>query len=245
MQNVFIKLIFPLFRIGAGRRLLLPLLLVGLQRLCWADVQVTGKELEFYAAPEYNRAFYFCWDVQAELSVMLNNRYVIRGGLAAGFTGNVFDMKSFAEGEAALFKRVPLYLSFAYKFNGLPEYESYSHSIPLLASLKWERAGVSLGPTFRFSSFFGGTPVFEPILSFSVYVFLVKNNFLKCALKCANFDDFSSGNFGSYFLNLSGVIRLGRKFSLVNEIEVHQSGSAALTSGFYGIVYRGGAAFSW
>ena len=224
---------------------LLLILFVVLQNLYGADIQITGKDLESHFTPEYNRAYYFCWDISTIGSITLNNRYNIKTGLALGTAGSTFDIKLFTAGEAVLSSRIPIYLSLAYKYNGLPEYEYHNHSIPLIASLEWKWAGFSLGYNFRLLSFFGEPPVFEPVLLLSVYVFFIDNDFLRLGLKAANYDDFTSDNFGAYFLNLNSVIRLNKKISIINEIEIHQSGSSTLTSTFYRLVYRGGVALLW
>jgi hypothetical protein len=221
------------------------ILLMVFQKLYGLDAQITGKELGFYFTPEYNRAFNFCWDISAAGSIELNNRYSVNGGLAIGTTGSSFDIDLFAGGETFFYAGIPVYFSLAYKYNGLVEYENHTHSIPLLVSLKLRRAGVSLGPTFRLTSFFGGPPLFEPVLSISAYVFFIDNGFLRLGLKAANFDNFTSGNFGAYFFNLNSVARLNKKLSLVNEIEIRQSGSVTLASNFYAFVFRGGVEFSW
>ena len=215
------------------------------QKLHGMDVQFTGKELGFYFTPEYNRTFNFCWDISAVGILGLNNRYTIKSGLALGAAGSNFTVKGFVGGEVAPFISIPITFGLNYKYNSLPGYEYHGHAIMLLASLKGQRAGFSLGHSFRFNSFFGEPPVFEPAWSLSVYVLLVNNERLRLGLKASNFDDFSFGNMGAYFLNLNSVIRLNEKISLVNEIEIHQSGGIDLASNFYGIVYRGGAVFSW
>jgi hypothetical protein len=227
------------------KKSLLLILFVTLQKLYGADIQITDKNLEAYFTPEYNRAYYFCWDISTVSAVNLNNRHTIKTGLAMGAAGSAFDIKMFTSGETALNTRIPLYFSLTYKYNSLPEYEYHHHSMPLMASLKWKWAGFSLGCNFRLSSFSGEPPIFEPIPSASVYVFFINNDFLRLGLKSANFTDFTSGNLGAYFLNLNSVIRLNEKISLINEIEIRQSGSIALASNFYGLIYRGGAAFIW
>ena len=224
---------------------LLLILFVVLQNLHGADIQITDKELVSHFTPEYNRAYYFCWDISTTGSLTLNNQYTIKTGLALGAAGSAFDIKMFTAGEAALPTRIPLYLSLAYKYNGLPEYEYHNHSIPLITSLKWKWAGFSLGYNFRFISFLREPPIFEPVVLISVYAFIINNDSLRIGLKAANFSDFTSYNFGAYFLNLNSVIRLNKKISLINEIEIHQSGSSTLASTFYGLIYRGGVALLW
>ena len=227
------------------KKSLLLILFVVLQKLHGADMQITGKNLEVYLTPEYNRAFYFCWDISTIGSVNLNNRHTIKTGLALGAVGSTFDLKFFTSGETAPFAPIPIYFGLAYKYNGLPEYEYHDHSIPLMTSMKWKWVGFSLGYNFRLTSFLGEPSIFEPVLLASFYAFFINNDFLQIGLKSANYNDFTSGNLGAYFLNLNSVIRLNKKISLINEIEIHQSGSITLASNFYGLVYRGGAAFIW
>ena len=228
-----------------NRLIFLVVLLLVIQKLHGADIQITGKELGVYVTPEFNRAFLFCWDIAAVGALTLNNQYTIRSGLALGTAGINFDIKTFAGGEAAPFAAVPVSFGLDYRYNGLPKFENHTHSILLLASYKTKWAGISLGHDFRFTSFFGETAIFEPNFACSVYVFFINNESLQLGLKASNFDDFTCGNIGAYFLNLNSLIRLNEKISIVNEIELHQSGSIALASNFYGIVYRGGALFSW
>jgi len=209
------------------------------------DLHITGKELGFFYSPEYNRTFNFCWDISTAGIVKLNDRHTIKAGLAIGFVGTIFEIKGFAGGEAALPVNVPLYVGFAYNYNGLPEYENQTHSIPLLFSYKGKRVGAVLGITSRFSSFLDESPVFESIFSASVYVVFIKTDILQFKIEAANFNDFSYGNLGAYFLKLNNITKLSRRLSLINEFELHQSGSIALTSNFYGAAYHGGVMFSW
>ena len=228
------------------KKYFLPLFLfVTVQNLFSAAPEITDRELVFYFSPEYNRAFNFCWDISAISALTLNNRYTVRGGLAPGMVGNTPFLKGFAGGEAALPFNIPLHIGLNYNYNSLPEYENHIHSLPLLASLKWDRAGGSLGVNFRFTSFQSGPPAFEPVLTVLVYVNIINSDSVRLGLKIANFDDFFYGNFGSYFLNFNSTVRLNEKLSLINEIDIRQSGSIALAANFYGFVYRGGVVFSW
>ena len=227
------------------RKAFLFIFLMVLQKLSGLEVQITAKDLGFYFTPEYSRSLDFCWDISAIGSLELNNRHVIKSGLAMGTTGRVFDIDFFASGETFFNIGIPIYVSLAYKYNGIPGYGNHAHSIPLLISLKWQRAGFSVGPTFRLTSFFGEPVIFESVISISVYVIFIDNDFMRLGLKVANFNDFTNGNFSALFLNLNSVMRLGKRLSLVNEIEIRQSGLDGLTSSFYGFVYRGGVGFSW
>jgi hypothetical protein len=228
------------------RTFFLVVFLVVVRNLYGEDLQISDREADFCFAPEYNRAFKFCWDISALGRIKLNGRHTIKAGIAMGAVGTVFEIKGFAGGEAALPVGIPLYIGLSYNYNGLPEYDHHVHSLPLLVSFKAKRVIVAAGMNFRFTSFFGGEPpVFEPIIAASIYVAVIDTDFLRLGLKVANFNDFTYGNLGSYFLNLSSVVFLKENLSLINEIELHQSGSIALALNFYGILYRGGVTISW
>jgi hypothetical protein len=209
------------------------------------DFKITGREIGVFYSPEYNRAFNFCWDLSTVGSVKLNDSYAIKAGLAMGSVGTVFEIKAFTGGEMALPVSIPLYVGLFYNYNGLPDYESHAHSIPLLFSIKGKRAGAALGINPRFSSFFGEPPVFEPILCVSLYLFLYKTDTLQFKFEVSNFNDFTYKNFGAYFFKLNNIIGLSKQLSLINEIELHQSGNIILVTNFYGVTYHGGVIFLW
>jgi hypothetical protein len=204
-----------------------------------------GVEIDLCFAPEYNRAFRFCWDISALGRIKLNGQHTIKTGFAMGAVGTVFEMKAFAGGEAALPVGIPIFIGLSYNYNGLEEYDHHIHSLPLLVSFQAKLMSAALGVNFRFVSFLGEPPLFEPILTASLYAAIIDTDFLRMGLKIANFNDFTYGNLGAYFLSLSTVVYLIKNLSLLNEIELHQSGSIALASNFYGIVYRGGVTISW
>jgi hypothetical protein len=140
---------------------------------------------------------------------------------------------------------IPLVFSLAHIYNSLPEFEAHSNTILPMVSFNAKRAGIDIGASLRFTSFFGETVVFEPILSFSVYVNFIDNEKLFLGLRCANFDDFHARNMGAYSLSLRSAITLNRYCSFVSAIEIRQSGSVGLSATFYGIAIRGGYKFSW
>jgi hypothetical protein len=206
---------------------------------------VSGKELGFYIRPEYNRSFYFSSDISAVAGMEFNERYTIRGGVSLGNDINETGVKVFSGAEAALSFDIPLFAGFSWRYYGLPDYETHSHALLPLVSLKWRRAGISIGTNMRFTSFFNEAPVFESMLSFLIYFNIVNNNKLQLGLRWANFSDFAADNMGAYFLGFYSFFKLNECVSLVNEIEVLQSGSVGLSSNLYGIAYRGGVSFSW
>jgi len=227
------------------RIILLLVIVLVVHNLYGLDFQPTGEELGFYFTPEYQRALNFCWDISTVASITFNEKYTAMGGLALGGSGKVFDMKLYTGLEAAMPVDIPLYVSLNYNYYGMPEYEYHVYSLLPLVSFKWQVAGFSIGPNFRFGHFFGEQAVFEPIILFSGYFHFIDNDVFRLGIKAANFNDFVYGNFGSYYFTFCSLIRLNRNMSLINDVEFHQAGSVGLTSNFYGVVYRGGVLFSW
>ena len=210
------------------------------------DLQITGKEAGLDFRVEYNRALLYSIDYLSSFAgVELNNRYAFKSGFSLGDTGGGFDIKLFTQGKIGPLFRVPLHFTLAYLYNGLPGYETHIHTILPLASLNGRWVGITTGPGLRFTGFFGESPVFESMLSFSAYVNFINNNLLRIGLRWANFSDFFAGNMGSYSLCLNSLVRVSKQWAIINDLELLQSGSVALAANFYGLAYRGGVRVSW
>ena len=210
-----------------------------------ADIQTAGNEAGFEFRGEYNRATRHSIDVSAFTTMPLNSWYAVGGGIALGETGGSFDIKAFAQNTIGPLFNWPLYISLSYIYNGLPAWETHSHTLLPLISWKGRWAGIALGPGLRFTNFFGEPPLFEAMLSASVYVNFIDNRKLRIGMGPANFNDFYAGNMGAYALNLNSLVRLTEQWSIINTIELLQSGSVALAQNFYGIAYRGGVQYKW
>ncbi|GHV88827.1 hypothetical protein AGMMS50267_11870 [Spirochaetia bacterium] len=209
------------------------------------DFSISGIELETAFTSEYNRSFRYCWDLSAIGAVKLNNLVAVKGGLDLGMTGIVFDIDTFISGELDFPFRFPLFFGFAYIYNGMPKYETNMHTLRPVLSVRGKRAGITAGPALRFTRFgFDPDRVFESMLMVSVFANFYNTEKLRIGIRAANFSEFSARNFGSYSLNLNSLVRF-KQISLINEIELYQSGSSGLTSNFYGIAYKGGILFTW
>lgn len=224
---------------------LLAILASALQSVHAADLRLGAKELEAVFVPEYNRSFLFCWDIAASGNITFNDIYLARGGIAMGSIDDGFSMKMFAGGEVSPFERLPFSFSLDWKHGSIDSMEYVSDSLQALVSLKLKRWIISAGPAFRFESFSGSRPVFEPILAAQVCAFIIDSETFRLGVKLANFDSFTSGNFASYFINVNSLVRLGRNMEIINEIDIQQSGSIGLAANFYGLAYRGGVRFLW
>jgi hypothetical protein len=209
------------------------------------NIEVTQKELGIAFMPEYTRVFSQGLTMSGTGSLELNNRVSFRGGLAVWAASSVYEADAFIGGEYALPLRVPLFVNLSYMYNGLPDYETRSHSLLHTFMIKGRWAGASLGFNLRLTSFYGEDVLFEPIIAFSGYANFYTSEKFTIGISCANFSEFAAGNFGSYFFGLNSKIQFSNLVALTNDLELYQAGSVGLSANFYGIAYRGGVVFSW
>ena len=215
-----------------------------LQSLYGFDPRITGKEVGFDFRGEYNRSLLNSIDFAGTGALELNELYTFKGGLSMGSTGDSFDIKIFTQGKIGPLFNI-LHFSFAYIYNGLPAYEYQTHTLLPFVSVYGRWAGISFGPAFRFSRFFGETTLHESMWSFSGYVNFINTDKMVIGIKVANFSDFYVGNMGSYSYRFYSLIHINDQWSIINDIELMQSGSVGLSASFYGIAYRGGFRFTW
>jgi hypothetical protein len=218
---------------------------VCVQEIHALNIGITGKEAEAHLRGEYNRDYHFFGDISAIGAVELNNRLAIKTGFSIGRAEDITDIKAFTNARFGLLAEWPLGLGLAWMYNGLPEYKAHSHT--LLPAVSWNAkyGGITIGPSFRFTSFFNEPAIVEPTLSISVYVNFINNERLRIGAILANFNNFQTHNFGHYLLCINSAVRINSSWSVLNEVEAKQSGGDGLTSAFYGIALRGGARFIW
>ena len=209
------------------------------------DIEVTGKQAEAHIRGEYNRNYNFSGDISALGAVELNNRLAVNTGFSIGWAEGITDIKAFSGARLGFLTKWPLGVGFSWIYNGLPEYETHSHTLLPVFYYNAKYGGITIGPGFRFTSFFKEPSIFETTLSISVYANFVNNEKLRVGVSIANFNDFQANNFALYSLCFNSAVRINRRWSLLNELELKQSGGDGLTAAFYGIAARGGARFTW
>jgi len=226
------------------KRIIAPLIFLLVLQSNFA-LELTEKEVEATTKGEYNRSSSYNSDIALIGSIGLNNQYRLRGGIAFGGDSESIDFNSFICANYSQFLNIPLSFSLSYMYNGMPTYETHSHTILPFVSYNAYRAGASIGLSFRFTSFFGEKAIFEPILSLYSYFNFINSDTLLLGIGYGNFNDFYAKNMAAFSLRLFSTVYLNNNWSIINEIELMQSGIDGLTSTFYGIVWRGGAKFSW
>jgi hypothetical protein len=208
-------------------------------------LEITQREVEVSLRGEYTRTFTFSGEMSAVGAIGFNNMYAVRGGLSFGKTSGDTDIKTFISGVYSPFSNLPLHFSVAYIYNGLPVYHTNTHTILPLVSFNAKRAGGSLGFNFRFTSFFNESAIFEPIISYKFYFNLINNEAMRVGIILGNISDFQARNVTAFSLTLNTVIRLDKKWAIVSDLELMQSGSGTASANFYGFSWRGGARYSW
>jgi hypothetical protein len=227
------------------RKIIILVSLICIQEIPALDIEITGKEAEAHIRGEYNRSYNFYGDISAIGAVELNNQLKFRTGVSIGRVEGVTDISIFTNARFGLPLKWPLGLGFCWIYNGLPEYETHSHTLLPVIYCSAKYAGITIGPGLRFTSFFKEPAIFEPTLSISVYANFVNNEKLRIGISIANFNDFQAHTFGFFSLRVYSAVQINRCWSLLNELELKQSGSDGLAAAFYGIALRGGARFAW
>jgi hypothetical protein len=207
-------------------------------------LDVTARDAEAYITAESNRSHYYA-DISLTCAIELENMFRLKGGIALGAVPDTAAIGSFINAEYLPFSGIPLSFSASYIYNGLPGYKAHTHSILPFVSYNTWRAGISLGSNFRFTSFFGENAQFESIFSFSGYFNFINNDSLLLGIGFGNFSDFMAKNIGAYSLSLFADIRLDDRWSIINNMELMQSGGDGFSTTFYGFAWRAGVRFSW
>ena len=231
-----------LFRFGLW--VILPCLMAR-QPLWGLDFFISQRELGANTRFEYNRVFTGCFEFETYGGFQMNNRIGFKGGLAVGALGPVGDFNAFTKISVQPLLRLPVLVNFNYSLTSMPDYQTAIHSLIPYCTLDWRRLGISLGINFRYTRFERERPFQESVLVFSLSYTVFTGERTRFWLTYANFNDFFSGNMGSYSLSLEHSLRLSRGISLRNEITLYQTGSVALAANFYGIGYKGGIVFQW
>jgi hypothetical protein len=239
-------LLFPSIGESAKvRKIIMLVFLICVREIHALGTELTGKEFEAHLRGEYNRSYNFFGDISTIGAVELNHRMKFKAGFSLGWAEGITEIKIFNNARFNLLKKWPLGLGLSWMYNGLPEYEAHSHTLLPVIYYNAKYGGISIGPGFRFTSYFNESVIFQPTLSISVYANFVNNEKLRIGVSLANFNDFQANNFGLYSLCFNSAVRINSRWSILNELELKQSGGDGLSATFYGVALRGGARFTW
>ena len=208
-------------------------------------LELTGKEVEAHIRGEYNRSYNFFGDISAIGSVVLNKRMNFKTGVSLGWAEGITDIKIFTNARFILLKKWPFGVGLSWMYNGLPEYEAHSNTLLPVLFYNAKYGGITVGYGFKFNSFFNESAIFQHALSISVYANIINNEKLRIGVSFGNYNDFQVNSLTLYSLCFNSAVRINRNWSVLNELEIKQSGIAGLTTTFYGIALRGGARFTW
>jgi hypothetical protein len=225
--------------------ILIFIFLICLQNIYAIDVEITGKEVEGFLNADFNRTLNFIGGISAAGGIELNNRLAFKGGVSLGWAEEVTNIKLFTNAAFRITEDRPLEAKLVWDYDGLPEYEAHAHSIVPVISWNGRIVGISAGLGLRFTSFFGESPLFELLLPMKIYANFINNEKICIGLSFANFNDFSAGSFISLALAAYASFKVSEHWTIISELEYKHSGADGLTSTFHGIVWKGGARFTW
>jgi hypothetical protein len=225
--------------------ILIFIFLVCLGNIYAQDSGITGKEVETFLFADFNRTFVFVGGFSAAGKIEINDQLTFKGGVSLGFTENVTDIKAFTNAAFRILADLPLEAKLAWAYNGLPEYETHSHAIAPIISWKDKYWGISAGFGCRFTNFFGESALPEFILPLGIYVNFVNNEKIRVGANLTNFNDFRMDSFIVFALGVNVDVKIDENWSFITELEYRASGVDGLTATFHGILWRGGARFSW
>jgi len=208
-------------------------------------IDLTKKEIEACLTGEYNRSVNYNIGISAAGGIELNEICIFRSGILYGKNAYNSEINSFFGSKYSPFSEIPISFSFLYIYNGLPEYKTNSHSILPFISYNTKRAGVSLGPNFKFISFLDETAIYEFNISSLIYFNFINDETLRIGVSIGNFSEFYTNNIGAYSMRVNADIRLNDNLLLINELEFLQSGGDGLTSIFFGLALRTGVKYTW
>jgi hypothetical protein len=228
--------------------------------MCLGALEFGGTRLDLTIKPEYHRSLGFCQEFAAAGEQLIGASCAVRGGIALGQTGREFDFDMFLGGSYLLPLPVELSAHVLYIYNTIPAYTYQTNTLVPFLSFRRNWGGVDLGAAFRFTLFDSASSIFEPVWAARLFFAVPALDKIKLTVGIGNFSVFNAGNLGAYYFYVKSRIDL-REFRpvkelrerwgirpriyLINNLELYQTGSIALTSTFQGFAWQGGIGLAW
>jgi hypothetical protein len=210
-------------------------------------LSLTNTDMEIAFLPEYNRGFYYSWDISASGLLELNDCFTLSGGIALGkirgeAAASVFSTAGYGLPFPFFRPYFPLHLNAAYMYNHLVEVST--HILLPTASIQWRYFGFFLGPTMRFTNF-GGDSLFEAAPAFLAYLNFYNTERATSGISLGNIGDFDVRNLGAYSFYLYNRFSIIKRIAITSEMEVAVSGNVGRITSVYGIAFKQGVVFTW
>jgi hypothetical protein len=211
-------------------------------------LSLSGIKAGVGTVQNYNRGFYYFWDLTGFFSAEFNGNLRLDCAAALGQRGEIWGLTAAAGLEYGLpFFRpfVPLYLRARYLYDGLPAWETDTQSLIPSAALEWKWFGLSLGYTLRWTLFAGEAALFEPVLAYGVYGKLYAAEDSSISLRVSNFGDFYADNLGSVHLVLDNRFQITPGIQVKCDFDLVLSGNVKRIVSVYGVSFSEGIIFRW
>ena len=209
-------------------------------------ITITHTEIEYFIISDFNRTFNYLGGFSLSGLIEFNHRVTVKEGVYLNCLPEDVNMiKIFTNATYRILKDWPLDAKLAWTYNGLPDYETHSHTIAPIISWNEKYYGISVGYGFRFTYFFGEGPEIEHILPVGIYVNFINDKKICVGMSLANYSDFQMDSFIAFALAAKVTLNIEDGFSIINEFELRQSGADGLTNIVYGVIWKGGVKLSW
>ncbi|GMO31299.1 MAG: hypothetical protein Ta2F_06640 [Termitinemataceae bacterium] len=215
----------------------------------WAEINIE-KEIDLTLTNKYDRVLKYTALANSNISFLFNDIFTVTGGVSVGGNNSYTQTLLFASGELSFkflnrfFKYI--FLNILYTFEGIKKYYLNTNAIIYTASIKGKYGGFSLGFHNLWSIYYDEYKIKESGLAFMGYVTVLNKKQFALDLVFANYDLlYATAYFGAYFLGINTLWKVNKNVAVNNDLNVYQSGSAGLTSTFYGISLNSGVKISW
>jgi hypothetical protein len=209
------------------------------------SLSLTGAEIEAAFRPEYNKSFYYSWDMAVSGSLELNGAFTFSGGIAQGkIRGEPATSLFAAAGYGLPFFRsyFPLNLKAVYMYNSV--FEQSTHILLPTVSMQWRYFGFFLGSTLRFT-IIDEDSLFEPSPAYLAYVNFFNTEEASGGIGLGNIGEFDVRNRGAYSFYLYNRFGVTKRISVTSGMEIAISGNVGHIASVYGMAFKQGVIFTW
>jgi hypothetical protein len=233
-----------------SKKIVLPLCLLFFCVNAYPEIKVTEHEMTFDLVNNYDRVFRYSTLVSSDAMLVFNDVVNVKAG--ASYGGNRLYDKFNVSAETGLslkfLKKIflrNLCFDLFYTMESYPKFYTVSNSVITAIGLKAKFAGISLGWHGIWTSFYEESAIYEAGISFKIYIKLLQAKKLTMDIIFSNFDFYSHGGYGNYYLGINTVNKINGNFSVYGDLSIYQSGSVGFSSTFYGLSLRSGIKISW
>ena len=209
--------------------------------------KLTKAEAGLLFRPEHNVSLQYHWDFILFGGFELNDHFTFKGAFYAGEMWDTPDINIFGSVGYRLpfYETVPLSINAVYVYNGLPKYDSSTHSFGPFASLDWRYISGNIGHLVRRAYFDDHSLGRENIMLYSLTGYLYNTEDMLIGAGFGNFDEFASENIGPLFFRLINEFKLNDRAIFINQLKIKMGEQYENLFYVHGVAFQTGVIFTW